>query len=435
MSLSIQKRNGMILDIYTLLCNNNNKTEGVFMEKSWKQKTGLFLSSQAISLFGSSLVQYAIIWYITLETKSGVMTTVATLCGFIPQVLISLFAGVWADKYNKKMLIILADAAIACSTLVIAVLFLTGIDSMWLLFLVLVIRSFGSGIQTPTTTAFIPEIVPEERLMRVNGVNSTIQSIMLILSPAASGALLANVDLGYIFFIDVVTAAIGIFIFSFVRVNYQKKVKEKVDYFASIKEGVSYTRNHKLVSRLMVYLVLANVLIAPLAILTPLMVTRSFGADPWYLTLNEMVFFVGSILGGVIISAWGGFRNKIHTIGLGCLICGGLAVLLGLPFPFIVYLIWMGLCGVTMPMFNTPFITLFQETVDADKQGRVFSLISVVTGAIMPLAMVIFGPLADYVKIEIILIITGILFIAGTIFMIKDKVIKNYLPVNRTGGE
>lgn len=405
------------------------------MEKSWKQKTGLFLSSQAISLFGSSLVQYAIIWYITLETKSGVMTTVATLCGFIPQVLISLFAGVWADKYNKKMLIILADAAIACSTLVIAVLFLTGIDSMWLLFLVLVIRSFGSGIQTPTTTAFIPEIVPEERLMRVNGVNSTIQSIMLILSPAASGALLANVDLGYIFFIDVVTAAIGIFIFSFVRVNYQKKVKEKVDYFASIKEGVSYTRNHKLVSRLMVYLVLANVLIAPLAILTPLMVTRSFGADPWYLTLNEMVFFVGSILGGVIISAWGGFRNKIHTIGLGCLICGGLAVLLGLPFPFIVYLIWMGLCGVTMPMFNTPFITLFQETVDADKQGRVFSLISVVTGAIMPLAMVIFGPLADYVKIEIILIITGILFIAGTIFMIKDKVIKNYLPVNRTGGE
>lgn len=425
----------MILDIYTLLCNNNNKTEGVFMEKSWKQKTGLFLSSQAISLFGSSLVQYAIIWYITLETKSGVMTTVATLCGFIPQVLISLFAGVWADKYNKKMLIILADASIACSTLVIAVLFLTGIDSMWLLFLVLVIRSFGSGIQTPTTTAFIPEIVPEERLMRVNGVNSTIQSIMLILSPAASGALLANVDLGYIFFIDVVTAAIGIFIFSFVRVNYQKKVKEKVDYFASIKEGVSYTRNHKLVSRLMVYLVLANVLIAPLAILTPLMVTRSFGADPWYLTLNEMVFFVGSILGGVIISAWGGFRNKIHTVGLGCLICGGLAVLLGLPFPFIVYLIWMGLCGVTMPMFNTPFITLFQETVDADKQGRVFSLISVVTGAIMPLAMVIFGPLADYVKIEIILIITGILFIAGTIFMIKDKVIKNHLPVNRTGGE
>lgn len=403
------------------------------METSWKQKTGLFLSSQAISLFGSSLVQYAIIWYITLQTKSGVMTAIATLCGFIPQVLISLFAGVWADKYNKKTLIILADGAIACSTLIIAVLFLTGIDSMWLLFLVLVIRSFGSGIQTPTTTSFIPEIVPEEKLMRVNGVNSSIQSIMLILSPAASGALLANVDLGYIFFIDVITAVIGITIFSFVRVNYQKRGKEKVDYFASIKEGISYTRNHRLVSRLMVYLLLANVLIAPLAILTPLLVTRSFGADPWYLTLNEMVFFIGNIVGGIVISAWGGFKNKMHTIGIGCLICGALSVLLGLPFPFTAYLIWMGLCGVTMPMFNTPFITLFQETVDADKQGRVFSLISVVTGAIMPLAMIVFGPLADYVKIEYILIVTGLLFIAGTVFMMKDRVIKRCMLSVKNG--
>ena len=198
------------------------------MENNWKQKTGLFLLSQAISLFGSSLVQYAIIWYITLQTQSGVMTTLATLCGFIPQVLISLFAGVCADKYNKKMLIILSDGAIACATLIIAVLFLSGLNSMWLLFLVLVIRSFGSGIQTPTTTSFIPEIVPENKLMRVNGLNSTIQSIMLILSPAASGALLSNVALEYIFFVDVITAVIGISVFSFVKVEPRKKKEEKV---------------------------------------------------------------------------------------------------------------------------------------------------------------------------------------------------------------
>lgn len=397
------------------------------MENSWKQKVGLFLTSQAISLFGSSLVQYAIIWFITLQTQSGVMTTLATLCGFIPQVLISLFAGVWADRYNKKMLIILADGAIAFSTLIIAVLFLLGIDSIWLLFLVLVIRSFGSGIQTPTTTSFIPEIVPEKQLMRVNGVNTTIQSIMLILSPAASGALMANVELEYIFFIDVITAVIGISIFSFVKVDYRKREEGKVDYLGAIKEGILYTKNHKLVSRLMIYLVLANVLMAPLAILTPLMVTRTFGADPWYLTLNEMVFFVGNIVGGIVISSWGGFKNKIHTIGLGCLVCGALAVLLGLPFPFAAYLVCMGLCGITMPLLNTPFITLFQETVDPDKQGRVFSVISVITGAIMPLAMVVFGPLADYVRIEYILIATGVLFILGTVLLIRDKTIKNLL--------
>lgn len=396
------------------------------MENNWKKQVSLFLTSQAISLFGSSLVQYAIIWYITLQTQSGVMMTIATLCGFIPQVLISLFAGVWADRYNKKLLIILADGAIALSTLIIAVMFLLGFDAMWLLFLVLAIRSFGSGIQTPTTTSFIPEIAPENSLMRINGVNTTIQSIMLILSPAASGALLANVSLEYIFFIDVITAIIGISILAFVKVEKKRKAEGKVEYLASIKEGVLYTKNHKLVSRMFIYLVLSNILVAPLAIMTPLMVTRSFGAEPWYLTLNEVVFFIGNIIGGILISSWGGFKNRIHTIGTGCIICGALSVLMGLPFGFVFYLIWMGLCGVSMPMFNTPFITIFQENVDPDKQGRVFSLISVVTGAVMPLAMVIFGPLADFVKIEYILIVTGALFIAGSVFLINDKVIKNY---------
>ncbi len=392
------------------------------MEKTWKKKAGLFLTSQAVSLFGSSLVQYAIIWYITLETQSGVMTTLATLCGFIPQVLISLFAGVWADKYNKKKLIMLADGTIALATLVIAILFLAGFDFIWLLFVVLCIRSFGSGIQTPTVTSFIPEIVPEQHLMRVNGINTTVQSIMLIISPAVSGALLANVELEYIFFVDVITAVIGISVFSFVQVHYQKRDQGKVDYFGAIKEGILYTQNHRFVSRMMIYLVLANILMAPLSILNPLMVTRSFGADPWYLTLNEMIFFIGNILGGVLISSWGGFKNKIHTIGLGCLLCGVFSVLMGLPLGFVVYLVWMALTGLTMPMVNTPFITLFQEHVDPDKQGRVFSLISVITGAVMPLAMVFFGPLADYVKIEYILIATGLLFMAGSFFLVRDKV-------------
>ena len=102
---------------------------------------------------------------------------------------------------------------------------------------------------------------------------------------------------------------------------------------------------------------------------------------------------------------------------------------MGFPFPFAVYLVWMGLIGITMPMFNTPFITLFQEHVDPDKQGRVFSLISVVTGTVMPLAMVLFGPLADFVRIEYILIVTGILFVIGTVFLLKDKVLKTIVQV------
>lgn len=396
------------------------------MQNNWKKKIGLFLTSQAVSLFGSSLVQYAIIWYITLKTGSGTMMTISTLCGFVPQVLITLFAGVWADRYNKKLLIIFSDGMIAFITLIIAILFFFHMDSIWLLFVALAVRSLGSGVQTPTTTSFIPEIVPEQHLMKVNGMNTTIQSIILILSPAASGALLANVELEYLFMIDVITAIIGISIFSFVKVNDKKKEKtEKGNYFTSIKEGINYTRKHKLISRMFLYLIIANIIFTPVAILTPLMVTRSFGAEPWYLTANEIVFFVGNILGGILISTWGGFKNRIHTISLGCFICAIFCILLGVPLGFILYLIWMGLMGVISPMFNTPFITLFQENVEADKQGRVFSLISMASGGIMPLSMIIFGPLADYIKIETILIVTGILFIIVTGFMYQDKIFKN----------
>lgn len=394
------------------------------MEKNWKKKISLFLTSQAISLFGSSLVQYAIIWYITLQTESGIMMTLATLCAFIPQVLISLFAGVWADRYNKKMIIILADSSIAIATLLIAISFFLGYNAIWLLFAVLAIRSLGSGVQTPTTTSFIPEVVPEKHLMRINGINTTIQSIMLIVSPAVSGALLASVDLQYIFLIDVITAIIGVSIFSFVKTNYKKEEKPKEKALDSIKEGIIYTKNHKLIARMFRYLLIANFLVTPMAILTPLLVTRTFGAEPIYLTLNEIVFFVGNIIGGILLSTWGGFKNRIHTVGIGCIVCGVFSILLGIPFNFAIYLIWMGLIGVTMPMINTPFITLFQEKVDADKQGRVFSLVSIISSAIMPLAMILYGPLADHVKIEYILIITGIFFILGTIILMKDKVIR-----------
>ena len=180
----------------------------------------------------------------------------------------------------------------------------------------------------------------------------------------------------------------------------------------------------------MIYLTFSNIIIAPLAILTPLLVTRTFGAEPFYLTLNEIVFFIGNILGGILLSVWGGFKNKIHTIGVGCLICGLFSILMGLPSPFILYLLWMGLTGITMPMFNTPFITLFQETVSPDKQGRVFSLISIISGIIMPLAMVFFGPLADRMKIEYILIATGILLIVGAIVFLKDNVIQNIMKIS-----
>lgn len=111
----------------------------------WRQKAGWFLSSQAVSLFGSSITQFAIVWYVTLSTSSGVMIMLSSLCSFLPQILISLFAGVWADRHNRKYLVMISDGAIALSTLILAVIFLCGYQELWLLFLVAAVRSAGTA--------------------------------------------------------------------------------------------------------------------------------------------------------------------------------------------------------------------------------------------------------------------------------------------------
>ena len=112
------------------------------MNSHWKQTTARFLTAQTISLFGSSLVQYAIVWYITLSTSSGRMLTISTICGFAPQIIISLFAGVWIDRYDRKKLIMVSDAVIALATLALAAAFLSGCREIRLLFIVL--RAQGS---------------------------------------------------------------------------------------------------------------------------------------------------------------------------------------------------------------------------------------------------------------------------------------------------
>ena len=166
---------------------------------NWKRNTALFLSSQTISLFGSMLVQYAITWYITLQTHSGMMMTISIICAFLPTLLISPFAGVWADRYNRKMLIILSDSLIAVTTLVLAILFIMGFYSIWLLFLASAIRSLGAGVQTPAVGAFLPQLAPEKELTRINGINNSIQSMVTLVSPLVSGAMMSVARIEYIF--------------------------------------------------------------------------------------------------------------------------------------------------------------------------------------------------------------------------------------------
>ncbi|MBF7097431.1 MFS transporter [Alkalibacter mobilis] len=396
------------------------------MISDWKKKTALFLLSQNISLFGSMLVQYAIMWYITLETKSGVMMTMAIICGMMPTFLISPFAGVWADRYNRKTLIVIADFFIAAITLILALVFYLGHGSMWLLFVGLGLRSLGTGVQTPAVTALLPQIVPFEYLTKVNGMNGSLQSMVSLLAPMASGALLTFTRIESIFMIDVITASIAILIlvvFLDVPSHHKAMIKEKINYFIDMSKGLSYIKHHSYIKTIFIYCAVYYLLVSPLAFLTPLQVTRSFGEDVWRLTAIEVTFSVGMMLGGFLIATWGGFENKVKTMTLAIFIIAFSTMGLGSVHSFTIYLGFMITVGIAMPVFYTPFTVLLQQKVESDFQGRVFGVFSMISTSVMPLSMLFFGPVADFLKIETLLLVTGAIMLIQGIIMSKDKVL------------
>ncbi|MBG9446083.1 MFS transporter [Cytobacillus firmus] len=396
------------------------------LQENWLKNIILFLSSQTISLFGSSLVQYAIMWHITLTTESGLMMTLYIICGFIPTFFLSPVAGVWADRYNRKMLIILADGLIAFSTLILAILFLMGYESIWLLFVMAGIRALGTGIQTPAVGAILPQIVPKEKLTKVNGVNGSIQAVIMFVSPMVSAALIAMASLEVIFFIDVITAAIAIVtLMTFVKIAVHKKAaaEQTASYFSDFKQGLQYVNSNPFLKKFFLFFAVFIVLMAPAAFLTPLQVTRTFGGDVWELTAIEIAFSVGMMAGGGIIASWGGYPNKITTMTLASLIMGICTLALGIVPVFWIYLLFMAFFGIAMPIFNTPVTVLLQEKIEEDYLGRVFGVMGMISTSMMPIGMLIFGPIADVIAIEWLLVGTGAFIILLAVILGRDQVL------------
>jgi len=379
----------------------------------WARRVVLFLTSQTISVFGSFLVQYAIMWHLTLTTKSGVILALAAIFGFLPQAIVSIFAGVWADRVNRKVMIIAADASIALATLGLAFLMLSGVSDLWLIFLVMAVRSIGAGVQMPAVAAVIPQIVPSDKLMRVNGINSSIQSVTGLLAPVAAAAVYANMSIVPIFFIDVVTAAIGISIFAFVAVPTLERVSSgiKPSYFADLKDGMNYIFSHDLVRWVMgIFAVVFLLAVAP-SNLSPLFIARNFGSEVWKLTVAEVLFSIGMALGGVALATFASKVNKISLIIATSISFGFLSIAMGLSPNLIVFYALFFVIGLIVPSFFTSAMTTLQETVESDRQGRVFGFVGIVISVAMPIGMSVLGPLADVFPVENLLVASGVAMI------------------------
>lgn len=381
------------------------------LNKNWKVSAVLFLLSQNTSLFGSSIVGYAVIWHITLETSSGFWMMLATIFSNLPQIIISLWGGALADRFNRKYMIMVADGFIALATLGLAISYWTGFQDKILLLIVLAIRSTGAGIQSPAVNAIYPQIVPKENLIKIQGINQTINAVCLLLAPAIGGVLLGSIGLVWAFMVDVVTAIIAIAIMSIIKVERQITTVNTNSMISDIRAGIGYVLKHSELKKLVAFYAVAFILLTPAMVLSPLMVERTFGNEVWRLTANEIIWTIGSLVGGIFIAFRKQIKNKVFAIAV-CFIAFGVAFgFMSIATNFVIYLMLILIAGFFMPILTTAQTVYVQEITEPNVLGRVFSILQIASTSALPIAILFLGPLADIISIQSMLFVSGILLV------------------------
>ncbi|TQL66422.1 DHA3 family macrolide efflux protein-like MFS transporter [Nocardioides albertanoniae] len=377
----------------------------------WKRNAVIFLAGQTVSLLGSMLVMFAVMWHLTIETQSGSVLMLSLVFGMLPQAFMSIFGGVWADRHHRKFLIMGADTTIAVATLILAGLMASGIDDLWIIYLALAVRSVFAGIQMPAVTAMIPQIVPTSQLLRINGAFQTIQSAMALLAPAVAAVIYASMDIVAVFFVDAATALIGVGLLALVPVaRLVRPDQGQASYFGDLRAGLRYVAGHAHVRWVLILFTLVMVMVGAPSYLTPLMVTRTFGDEVWKLTANELFWGFGMLAGGAAMATFGPRITHRMRLMVGAVVLIGLLVVgLGISTNMWLFFVIGLLIGLSFSALSAPAMTILQERVEPEMQGRVFGIVGIVMSVAMPMSMVVFGPLADQFSVETLLVAAGML--------------------------
>jgi DHA3 family macrolide efflux protein-like MFS transporter len=399
--------------------------------RDWKRKFFAIWGGQAFSLLGSQLVQFAIIWYLTERTGSASVLAMASMAGLLPGVFLSPFIGVLVDRWNRKRIMIIADAAIALITFAMLVLFAMDIIEVWHIYVILFIRSIGGSFHNPAMTATTTLMVPHEHMTRIQGINQMLNGGLNIISAPLGALLLELLPMSGIVAIDVVTAAFAILPLLLVDVPQPQPMQDadgkKPTFFQEMREGFSYVIGWPGLLIVIGMATMINFLLSPAFSLLPLLVKSHFSAGAIQLGWLNAVFGVGVILGGLLLSVWGGFKRRIMTVTLGLIGIGLGSMTLGIlpPDGLMIAMGSMLLLGIMLPIANGSLGALMQTTIDPAIQGRVLTLVGSAATAMIPIGLAAAGPLSDALGIQIWFVISGLVCIIMAVLQILIPAVAN----------
>lgn len=372
----------------------------------WMRNFFLIWTGQAFSLLGSMLVQFALVWWLTQETHSATVLATATLAAVLPQVLFGPFAGALVDRWNRRLVMMLADTGIALATVGLAVLFWTGTIQVWHVYILMALRSIGGSLHWPAMQASTSLMVPHKHLSRIAGLNQSLQGGMNIVAPPLGALLISLIPIPWVLAIDVLTAALAVFPLFFVSIPQQKEISSETAsplvVLRDVRDGLKYVIAWPGLLAICIMATLLNFLMAPAGTLQPLLVTEHFHGTAWHLGFMESGWGLGVVAGGLVLTAWGGFKKKVYTSLAGIIGLSASVLLVGLTPGnlFGLAVAGMSVMGFMNPITNGPLFALLQTRVAPEMQGRVFMLVNSFAAAAMPVSMLIAGPLADWLGVR-----------------------------------
>lgn len=383
---------------------------------NWKRSFFTIWAGQAISLITSSVLQMAIVWYLTDTTGSALVLSMATMVGFLPQAILGTMIGVLVDRWNRKLVMIGADLIIAAAGAVLAVVALMSELPVWVVMVVLFIRSIGTAFHSPALSAVTPLLVPEEQLTKCAGYSQSVQSVSYILSPAIAAFLYAAWNLNTIIALDVLGALAACMTVAIVAVPKHEIKPEMVQssVISEAKAGYDILKENKGLFALLWIGALYCFVYMPINALFPLMSMSYFGGTTAHASIVEIVFAAGMLAGGLLLSVWGGFKNRTISIIASFTAMGAALTMAGL-LPangFLIFVFCSAIMGFSAPFYSGVQTALIQEKIQPEYLGRVFGLLGSVMSLAMPFGLIVSGIFADQIGINRWFALSGICILA-----------------------
>lgn len=344
---------------------------------NWKRTFAILWAGQFISIITSSLVNFAIMLWLSITYDSAVVLANSAIAGFLPQAILGLFSGVYVDKWNRKLTMIFADGFIAACTLGISLLFYFGEPQLALIYLLLALRSAGSAFHMPAMQASIPLLAPEDQLLRISGINQTIQSISTIGGPALGALAITYMDIETVLLFDVVGAMVAISSLFFIHIpNPERTASLTESVFTQIKEGINAVISKSGMSLLFLGSILVTFFIMPIAILFPLLTLRHFNGGKFEVSVIEVIWGVGMLLGGSLLGITNAKINKVIIVNCTYIVLGAAMMFSGMlpSSQFVLFVTLTGIGGMASSIYYASFNTIIQEKIEPEVLGRVFAM-------------------------------------------------------------